>query len=91
MCMCLTGLFGFTDKAEALFHIQFIKVSGLEPEDVTVDTEAVCANSLNISTTVNIVKLFKALLTSNYTCHDCPSLALRELNSRGRLKSAVTK
>ena len=29
-------------KAEALFHIQFIEVSGLEIGDVTEDIEGIC-------------------------------------------------
>ena len=29
-------------KAEALFHIQFIEVSGLELRDVTEDIEGIC-------------------------------------------------
>ena len=77
---------------------------GLELVNMTKGIQKVCANSVNISATVNILKLFKALLkllgnlttlraTLKQSSHDCPSHALREImiNSRGRLSSAVTK
>ena len=41
VCMCLAGFVWFY-KAEALFHNQFIKLSGLELVDVTEDIEGMC-------------------------------------------------
>ena len=52
-------------KAGALFHFQFFKISRLELVDVTEDIECMCEICYHLVLLFKIVKVFKALLTSN--------------------------